>query len=385
MALEPRTRNAGTGRTAFRLGGSLSDPSSFDLQFVSNSKLYRFGFRVDDQRIIEEWLVRVVGGCDKVIYERVTDASGAVTIDATGLEGAGTKVQALATVGGLQNQSFLATINATMEVPDVGEDLNDVLRWLGQSLILIAPNTSMTAPASWLGGNADLRKFAGDFLRSSSTGVDHLEISRSEISEEELRALFTAAELTSLAERTQRRGTAGIVATDGTEILCVQNGDRTSSYRVSVQAAHEHQSGQSIALELSEESDGTQRLLHLMPALFFSSTGNPVFVIDEIDRSLHPILVKHFLEAFLKSCTGGSRQLIFTTHESNLLDQDLLRRDEIWFAEKDERSATRLYSLMDFEVRKDPEIRKHYLQGRFGAIPFFGNLDELQVPGDQPG
>jgi len=83
------------------------------------------------------------------------------------------------------------------------------------------------------------------------------------------------------------------------------------------------------------------------------------------------------LEFFLKSCPGDQRQIIVTTHESNLLDLDLLRRDEIWFAEKDQAGATRLYSMADFKVRKDHEIRKHYLQGRFGAVPFLGSLDRL--------
>ena len=109
-----------------------------------------------------------------------------------------------------------------------------------------------------------------------------------------------------------------------------------------------------------------------------------VYFIDEIDRSLHPILVKEFLDFFLKSTDGGPRQIIVTTHESNLLDQELLRRDEIWFAEKDQTAATRLYSLLDFKVRNDLEIRKHYLQGRFGAVPFLGNLESLLTKPDQP-
>lgn len=72
--------------------------------------------------------------------------------------------------------------------------------------------------------------------------------------------------------------------------------------------------------------------------------------------------------------------MILTTHESNLLDLDLLRRDEIWFAEKDPSGATHLYSLSDFKVRNDLEIRKNYLQGRFGAIPFLGGLERLMEP-----
>jgi hypothetical protein len=92
---------------------------------------------------------------------------------------------------------------------------------------------------------------------------------------------------------------------------------------------------------------------------------------------MHPNLVWEFLDFFLKSCSGCRAQVIATTHESSLLDLELLRRDEIWFAEKDQTSATRLYSLTDFKVRTDLDIRKHYLQGRFGAVPFLGDVNRL--------
>jgi AAA15 family ATPase/GTPase len=116
----------------------------------------------------------------------------------------------------------------------------------------------------------------------------------------------------------------------------------------------------------------------LIPLLHHLKTDSAaVYFVDEIDRSMHPALVWKFLEHFLKSSDGGERQLIVTTHESNLLDLDLFRRDEIWFAEKDHTGTSHLYSLADFNIRKDLEIRKHYFQGRFGAIPFLGNLDRL--------
>ncbi|MEN8220798.1 MAG: AAA family ATPase [Pseudomonadota bacterium] len=123
----------------------------------------------------------------------------------------------------------------------------------------------------------------------------------------------------------------------------------------------EHHKEKSISLDLSEESDGTRRLLNLIPALHH----NAVYFIDEIDRSLHPMLAWKFLEFFLKS--DAQHQIIVTTHESNLLDLNFLRRDEIWFAEKGTNGATHLYSLSDFKPRKDLDIRKHYLQGRFSA------------------
>jgi AAA15 family ATPase/GTPase len=159
--------------------------------------------------------------------------------------------------------------------------------------------------------------------------------------------------------------------------LVVEDPAENRFSHVRVQAAHEHQGGVKVDLDLEEESDGTRRLLDLIPALHQSRRGSGVFFVDEIDRSLHPILARKFIEFFLRSGVGGQAQLIVTTHESSLLDQDLLRRDEIWFAEKDGAAATHLYSLSEFKVRNDAEIRKHYLQGRFGAIPFVGGFDQL--------
>ena len=103
-----------------------------------------------------------------------------------------------------------------------------------------------------------------------------------------------------------------------------------------------------------------------------------MYVIDELDRSLHPLLAHAFLKFFVESCPGQCQQLIVTTHETHLLDLDLLRRDEIWFVEKDARQQSHLYSLSGLHVRKDLRIEKSYLQGRFGAVPFVGGMEKLR-------
>jgi AAA15 family ATPase/GTPase len=221
-------------------------------------------------------------------------------------------------------------------------------------------------------------KFAGEFLKSSSTGVDRLNVLEKEITEEELHSILPDNVLRSVLKSISEDedGVGVLRIGEGNELLIERKGqDRFC--RITIQSIHEHERGKNIPLELAEESDGTRRLLNLIPALHHLRSGSAVYFIDEIDRSLHPILVRQFLEFFLKSCEGGERQIIVTTHESNLLDLELLRRDEIWFAEKDQSAATHLYSLSDFKVRKDLEIRKHYLQGRFGAVPFLGNLEQL--------
>lgn len=378
LALKPKKKHSGTDREKFRFDVTSNEPSVFDLLFINNNKLYRYGVKVDDHRIIEEWLVHIIGAKEKLLYERVTDENGQVEIDATGLKSPSDKLRALVTVGGLQNQSFLATIQATLDAPDFGEQITDVISWFDDSLTLIAPDTSFGSLGQLLDSDLDFLEFAGSFLKSASTGVDHLLIQKNEISEEELRNLLGKRYASKLLDdiTEDKNSVAVIQLNQGIELL-VERADENHFYRITIQAAHEFQSGNVVSLDLTEESDGTRRLLNLLPALHILRTSNAVFFIDEIDRSLHPKLAWEFLEFFLKSCQSGQHQIIVTTHESNLLDLDLLRRDEIWFAEKDPLGASHLYSLSDFKIRTDLDIRKHYLQGRFGAIPFLRNLTGL--------
>lgn len=378
MVLRPRERNSGTGREVFRFGQARDVPSGFDLQFIADHKLYRFGFKVNDQRIMEEWLVRVTGGQERTIYERVTDEKGKVTIEGHGLRAGGEKLTALATVGGPQNQLFLAFVRASIDASDLSDELGVILTWFEGGMILIAPDAPLGSLGHVLTADSDLQRFAGEFLKSASTGVDHLEVLKKEISEDELRRLLPEGVVSGALENIAHAevGKGLVIQGRGGDFLVERAGDN-HYYRFAIQAAHEHQEGHLVALDLAEESDGTRRLLDLTPALHDLQMRGAAYFIDEIDRSMHPMLVWKFLDFFLKSCSTGPGQLIVTTHESNLLDLDLLRRDEIWFAEKDQTGATRLYSMMDFKVRKDHEIRKHYLQGRFGAVPFLGNLDRL--------
>jgi len=382
VALKAKKKNSGTGRDVFRLNSETDKTSDFDLQFIAGNTLYRYGVKLDDQRIIEEWLL--VGKKEKILYERVTDDNGNVTVEAEGLKSAGKKLKALVTVGSPQNQTFLATIQATLETVDFGNELNNVIGWFDDSLALISPDTSFRSLGHLLEKDNEFAEFASEFLKSSATGIDKLAVQKNEITEDELRNLLPKTIVSKLLENfnDNEDDSALIQLGEGNELL-IERADTNHYFRITIQAKHQSSDGNTIELDLSDESDGTRRLLNLLPALHLLKQGNAVFFIDEIDRSMHPILSKRFLEFFLNSCNGGQHQIIVTTHESNILDLELLRRDEIWFAEKDNTGSTRLYSLSDFKVRTDLDIRKNYLQGRFGAIPFLGNLNQLQLEKDE--
>ncbi len=134
----------------------------------------------------------------------------------------------------------------------------------------------------------------------------------------------------------------------------------------------EHFNSESL-FSLSEESDGTRRLLDLIEVLLVGNDGK-TYIIDEIDRCLHPQLTYKLIETYFKLTQRSPRQLIVTTHESHLLDFDLLRRDEIWFIDKDKQGHSSLYSLEAYNERFDKKIDKAYLEGRYGGVPVFSSI-----------
>jgi hypothetical protein len=330
--------------------------------------------RVDDRQVLEEWLSEDADSRERAIFQRGQEREVVLGSQV----GEYPRLAALATVGAPPTQSFLSTVVASaLPAGDIGPDLTSAIGWFMSVLNLIPPGLSLMPLWRKLNDDPTLLDFASDFLRSSSTGVDRLEIMKSEISREELPSFVgeqRAVQLVQEAESGRRRFIkATRVAGDAWIEVAGSDGFRL----VRFQSTHKTQDGSTVNLDLEDESDGTRRLLDLLPALHQMQRQGGVYFVDEIDRSMHPILVRRLLEFFLDSCGENPGQMILTTHESSLLDLDLLRRDEIWFAEKDHEQATRLYSLADFKVRNDLEIRKHYLQGRFGAIPFLGSLDRL--------
>lgn len=136
---------------------------------------------------------------------------------------------------------------------------------------------------------------------------------------------------------------------------------------------HRGKGGASVPMEFElEESRGTRRFLALLGECLRDAEHERVMIVDELEASLHPLLVREIIQLFttFAARSGRCAQLLFTTHNPLLLDQTLLRRDQIWFAEKDDEGATRLYPLTDYAPRKDESLVKGYLAGRYGGIPF---------------
>lgn len=150
-------------------------------------------------------------------------------------------------------------------------------------------------------------------------------------------------------------------------------------------AKHVGEDGREIRFDLANESDGTQRVIDLLPAFLdvVNAELPKTYVIDEVDRSLHHLLTHALISSYLASCTKGTRnQLLMTTHDALLMDQDLFRRDEMWVTERKPDGSSTLVAFSDYhDVRYDKDLRKSYLQGRLGGVPHLMVTDLLhQTP-----
>ncbi len=350
-----------------------SDPplrgSSFEFRFMVQKQIFVYGFDIFDGQVTEEWLA--VAGEDGGETDVFTRNGTAVTF-ANSVVDSVTRdsIQALVTLGVRPNQLLL---NKVLDVDESrrGALLNAVAKWFTELLVVIPPDIGFATTIEVLDGDPQLRQFASGFLSNVGTGIGELSIEKSEIAMSDLYALHFKNRILANngGEPAEIEPAGGSLMPDPDDPLRLIRKKLTANHSIG---------NARFSLPFAEESDGTQRLLHLLPALYVTNTVSFVFVIDEFDRSLHPVLAYAFLKYFLESAAGPQRQLIATTHETHLLDRELLRRDEIWFAEKDALQQTHLSSLSDLCVRDDLQFEKSYVQGRFGAIPIVGGLEKLK-------
>ena len=370
-----------TGRRAFLLDTtSAAKPTELSLQFVEDGRVYAYGVRVGDRHVDAEWLSILRDGREVMAYERVTKETGEVIIEAgpaltEDTWGNHAKVVALTRVGVLANQLFLHVVGKGLNEQDQGPVMSGALHWFSERLTIIPPDASFGDLAGLVARDSTFTDFAGDFLRRVATGVDRLLVTTAEVEEKMLVGL--GEPMRNLIAELPAGETTMLQNPDGTQLI-VEKSEGTKVKLRTVQSEHLMETGERVSLPFSDESDGTQRVTHLLPSLHSVKNKPGVFFIDEIDRSLHPLLAKGFVRAFLEACAAKGSQLIFTTHETAFLDLDLLRRDEIWFADKKRaEGTTELYSLADYKVRSDLKIDKAYMQGRFEAIPPI----EAELPG----
>ncbi|MBK7336624.1 MAG: ATP-binding protein [Saprospirales bacterium] len=255
----------------------------------------------------------------------------------------------------------------------VFEQYKKAFDWFSKDLVTILPTTKPGGLALRLEQDSRFYEFASEIMQTFNTGIQSIRVETIPIEDffgedDKEEAARITAELKADPERVRA------IRNPYEEILFVWKDEKAYAKRMFF--FHQEDGGIN-RFSLAEESDGTRRLLDYLPALYSVIHSPKVYLIDEIERSIHPLLIKELARKFSHN-ESTSGQLIFTTHESILLDQDIFRPDEIWFAEKKKDGATEIHALSEFKEHHTIDIRKGYLNGRYGAIPFLGNLKDLK-------
>jgi AAA15 family ATPase/GTPase len=221
--------------------------------------------------------------------------------------------------------------------------------------------------------DSEFSKLVNTTLPELKTGIDKLKVKKELIVEEDVKngklmqLIKLAKEHPGEPQTTLNRYTEDVIN------VIFEDGN---IFLKTLVAIHKNLDGSEVEISLHDESDGTRRLIEYLPLLYAIIQKSMVYVVDEIERSIHPIMIKDIIRKLSES-EMAKGQLIFTTHESGLLDQSIFRPDEIWFAQKDAEQATQLYPLSDYNIHKTANIENGYLIGRYGGIPFLSNLKDL--------
>ena len=342
----------------FRLdAGRRSQLSRFAFELLIDETIYDFSFAVTQKEVLEERLVKITSTSEKVLYDR---CDGNLSFDS-----ALSKDPFFPFVfrGTRDNQLFL-----TNSVSQNIDDFRPVYDWFKDKLVLVAPDSRFDLFELFLDEGHPLYMAMNEMLSRLDTGIAHLgseEIPLENISiPEPLK--------TELQEKVKEGMAIRLLMEPQTNRIVITRKDGELIAKRLV-AFHPKSDGTEVRFEIHQESEGSQRVIDLLPAFLELSaqTLQKVYVIDEIDRSLHPLLIRQLLEEYLSNCSTKTRtQLLLTTHNVMLMDQQLLRRDEMWVAERDGAGVSSLFSFSEYkDVRYDKDIRKSYLQGRMGGIP----------------
>ncbi|MBI2417841.1 MAG: ATP-binding protein [Ignavibacteriales bacterium] len=355
----------------FKLDNTFIDkPIHLEMEITVSQKFYSYGLKISGKTILEEWLYESGGEAGKMLFERTAGSDGKVDIKVAPKFEKNSKERLLIQ---LMQENLVKEDELFIGKADYLniEQLTEVRNWIMKKMVVIFPTTVYKDIAASLLFESSNKIFS-ETLCSLDTGIKGLKLKRIEYEQFEKKDQeFFEKEL---ASQLTDDKIVILESYRGSKFASKENGQPVI---YEVVTAHEDKNGNEVLFDLKDESDGTRRLLDLIPMINLLKKEDITFIVDEMDRSLHPSLQYEFISKISKE-KDLAGQLIFSTHESNLLDMDIFRQDEIWFAEKDKQTgSTKLYSLNEFKPRYDLDIRKGYLMGRFGAIPFLADLKEL--------
>ena len=349
--------------------------SVFELQFTVGDTFYAYGFSavLSQKKITEEWMYELMqdGGAHQLFLKK----GGEVPVlgDTVNLSSTEKNRFAVYAEDFSENEThlFLAEMNRGKKYVKNSKLLFFIqaFAWIMNNIIVINPNVGISNTEAYY--NEESLENISKLIQTFDTGVTNIRTRQITIDEmsKMIPAEVVQGIFAHLKAQMQMTNLPGIQMTWRVEggFFNIRIKENSEPEITTLVLKH----GKS-AFDFSfvEESDGTKRLFDLIDMLL-TDRPDTVFVVDELERSLHPKLTEHFLKMFMEAHDGVRMQLVFTTHEDTIMDQSLFRRDEIWFVERDAENASRIYSLDRFKERYDKKLSKAYLEGRYGAIPVF--------------
>lgn len=330
----------------FRLSSDLADKSSFfEAVFILEGHKYRYGFEVNTEKVTSEWLFFAPNAKEVKLFTRDSDG---IRPSAVFKEGKGIAEK---TRDNALFLSVVAQFNGTIAKKAVGWFRN--LRMISGLI------------------DVGIRDFTVDSFEDDENKLDVIKL----IKKLDLGIDDIHIEKVKLTEATLPKN----LPKDLKKLILKNQSDR-----VFIRTSHKKydSKGHNFSTELfdldSNESEGTKKLFSMAGPLVDVLKNGRVLVVDELDARLHPHITCAIINLFNSNETNPrNAQLIFTTHDTNLLANTIFRRDQIWFAEKNEVGATDLYSLAEFKVRNDASYERDYIRGRYGAVPFVGDIHKL--------
>lgn len=361
---------------------NINTPSTFDIQFSIGKNIYAYGFSVlmKKREFVSEWLYQLhQNGSAYPIFEW-EKGSKPIIGDRIHLKG-NDDVRIKTYIDDFEENSsalFLSVMNRGKKYTTESKLIifKEIFNYLNDEIIVCTPKTPITDFQRYY-DDASLTKIA-EILNCYDTGITEMMIE--DVTVDEISNKVPKPILDDIFEQIKKE--------------IEKNNKKKARFSLrneSIFYNFEYENGMEIKIttlkikhgksfyefSYEEESDGTRRLFEFIDMLMTNS-NNKVYIIDEMERSLHPILTRKFIKHFNKIHNDDDVQLIFTTHESSIMDQNLFRRDEIWFVERDANNVSNLYSLDRFKERYDKKLSKSYLEGRYGAIPAFSDFSFME-------
>lgn len=342
------------GITPFLLNTETENaPSLFEVVFLIDNIRYRYGFEVDDTAIHAEWLYEAIKQSEKPLFIREKD--GIEVMEKSFPEGKDLEERTR------DNALFLAVIDQFN-----GKTAKKIMQWFSNFITVSGlSHEGYKAVTFGLLEDKKSRPLLLDFYKKLDLGFDDITTDKKPFDPKELPEDIPESLVKQLIT------------------------DLQDSFRIDIRTIHKkYDAKNKIAGKVefdmrSQESSGTNKLFNISGPVFDVLNDGGILVIDELDASLHPLLTLAITRLFNSAeFNQKNAQLVFATHDTNLLNYGNYRRDQIYFVEKNKYGASEMYSLVEYKeegktIRKDRSFEKDYIEGRYGAIPFIGNLSNV--------